>query len=106
VRALFELDELFFLGLGWTSAAFYGGAALSGLMTGALPRVLSWLAALLAVTFPVAYLGIFSESEDGGVLGAIFFIALLVNFLWILATSIAMLRGSPTAEPERLGPPD
>src|SRR5918999_312068 len=102
VRALFELDELFFLGLGWTSAAFYAGAALSGLMTGALPRVLSWLAALLAVTFPVAYLGIFSESEDGGVLGAIFFIALLVNFLWILATSIAMLRGSPTAEPERL----
>jgi hypothetical protein len=107
VRALFELDELFFLGVGWTSAAFYLGVALSALATGALPRVLGWLAAVLAATFPIAFLGIFSESEDGGVLGAIFFIALLVNFLWILATSIVMLRGAPArAAPERLGPPD
>jgi hypothetical protein len=92
VRALFELDQLFFLGIGWTSAAFYAGAALSGLTSGGLPRALAWIAAVLAVVFPVAFLGIFSEADEGGVLGVIFFIALIVNFLWILATSVVMLR--------------
>jgi hypothetical protein len=107
VRALFELGELFFIGIGWTSAAFYAGAALSALTGGGLPRWLGWVAAALAVAFPITFLGIFSESEDGGVLGGIFFFAILVNFLWILATSIVMLRGSARrAPPERLGPPD
>jgi hypothetical protein len=94
VRALLELDQLFFLGIGWTSAAFYAGAALSGRTTGALPRPLVSVAALLAAVFPITFLGIFSESDDGGVLGGIFFLALLVNFLWILATSVVMLRRS------------
>jgi hypothetical protein len=95
IRALFELDEIVFIGIGWTSAAFYAGAALSSLGTGSLPRWLGWIAAALAVVFVVAFLGIFSRDDEGGVLGAIFFIALLVNFLWILAASIVMLRESP-----------
>jgi hypothetical protein len=95
VRALFELDEVVFLVFGWTSAAFYAGAALSSLATGSLPRWLGWIAAALAVVFVVAFLGIFSEDDEGGVLGGIFFIGLLVNFLWILAASIAMLRTRP-----------
>jgi hypothetical protein len=97
VRALFELNEIFFIGIGWTSAAFYAGAALSSLGSGSLPRALGWIAAALAVLFPVASFGIFSESDDGGVLGGIFFIGLLINFIWILATSIVMLRARPTA---------
>jgi hypothetical protein len=95
VRALFELDEIVFIVLGWTSAAFYAGAALSSLSTRSLPRWLGWLAAALAALFVVALLGVFSEDDDGGVLGAIFFVGILVNFLWILATSIVMLRASP-----------
>jgi hypothetical protein len=42
VRALFELDEIIFIGIGWTSAVFYLGAALSSLATGSLPRWLGW----------------------------------------------------------------
>jgi hypothetical protein len=107
VRALFELDELMFLGIGITTAAFYAGAALSALATDSLPRWLGWIAAALAVVFPVALLGIFSESDEGGVLGGIFFAAILVNFLWILATSIVMLRerSAPGAEAPRPGAP-
>jgi hypothetical protein len=98
VRALFELDEIVFIVIGWTSAAFYAGAALSSLSTGSLPRWLGWIAAGLATLFVVTFLGIFSEADDGGVLGAIFFVGILINFVWILATSIAMLRESPRAE--------
>jgi hypothetical protein len=97
VRALFELDEIVFIVIGWTSAAFYAGAALSSLATGSLPRWLGWLAAALATVFIIAFLGIFSENEDGGVLGGIFFAGILINFLWILATSIVMLRTGPRA---------
>jgi Domain of unknown function (DUF4386) len=98
VRALFELDEIVFIVIGWTSAAFYAGVALSSLSTRSLPRWLGWTAAALAVVFVVGFLGVFSESDEGGVLGVIFFIGLLFNFLWILATSILMLRASPRAE--------
>jgi hypothetical protein len=97
VRALFELSEVLFIGIGFTSAVFYGGVALSALATRSLPAWLGWSAAALAVTFPVALLGVFSKDDEGGVLGAVFFIALLVNFLWILAASIVMLRASPAA---------
>ena len=101
VRALFELDEVVFIVIGWTSAVFYAGAALCSLWTRSLPRWLGWVAAALAALFVIAFLGIFSEDEDGGVLGGIFFVGILVNFLWILATSIVMLRSGPEAE--RLG---
>jgi hypothetical protein len=97
VRALFELDQIVFIGIGWTSAAFYVGAALSSLATRSLPRWLGWIAAALAVLFVVTFLGVFSGNDEGGVLGAIFFAGILVNFLWILATSIVMLRTSPAA---------
>jgi hypothetical protein len=97
VRALFELDLVLFLGIGWTSAAFYLGAALSSLATGSLPRWLGWIAAVLAFAFVVGFLGIFSEGDEGGVFGYLFFAGLVVNFFWILATSIVMLRSKPAA---------
>jgi hypothetical protein len=103
VRALFELDNVVFIGIGITSAAFYAGVALSTLQTGSLPGSLGWSAAALAAVFPLALLGVFSENDEGGVLGAIFFIAILVNFVWILAASALMLR---EARPESTaGPP-
>jgi hypothetical protein len=40
----------------------------------------------------IAFLSIFSEDDDGGVLGGIFFAAILVNFIWILAASMVLLR--------------
>jgi hypothetical protein len=97
VRAIFELSDVLFLGIGFTSSVFYAGVAVSALAARSLPVWLGWTAALLAAVFPVALLGLFSKSDEGGVLGTIFFIALLVNFLWILATSIVMLRSSPVS---------
>jgi hypothetical protein len=97
VRALFQLDQSIVLAIGWTSAAFYLGVALSSLATGSLPRWLGWLAGLLAVVFVVGFLGIFSDEDEGGALGAVFFIGIALNFLWILATSIVMLRAKPPA---------
>jgi hypothetical protein len=104
VRALFELDEIMFIGIGITTAAFYAGAALSALATNSLPRWLGWIAAALAVVFPLALLAVFSESDEGGVLGGIFFAAILVNFLWILATSVVMLREGSTPVAGAPGP--
>jgi hypothetical protein len=92
VRALFELDQWILPAIGVTSAVFYAGAALSALATGALPRSLAWIAAALAIAFPIGLLWIFSGDDEGGALGFVFFIALLVNFLWILATSVFMWR--------------
>jgi hypothetical protein len=106
VRALFELDEIIFIVIGWTSAAFYAGVALSSLATGSLPRALGWIAAALAAVFVVCFLGVFSQADEGGVLGGIFFIGILVNFLWILATSIVMLRTKAGAAETVPGPPD
>jgi hypothetical protein len=106
VRALFELDEVLFIVIAWTSAAFYAGAALSSLSTGSLPRWLGWIAAALVVVFAVSYLGVFSEDDEGGPLGGVLFIGILVNFLWILATSIVMLRSRSGAAATAVGPPD
>jgi hypothetical protein len=106
VRALFELDEIVFIVIGWTSAAFYAGAALSSLATGSLPRWLGWIAAALAAVFVVCFLGVFSKDDEGGPLGGIFFIGILINFLWILATSIVMLRTKTGAAEAGIGPPD
>jgi hypothetical protein len=101
VRALFELDETVFLAIGIPSSAFYAGIALSALATRSLPAWLGWIAAILAVLFPITLLGIFSESDEGGVLGGVFFGAFIVNFLWILAASIVMLLRGREAPGER-----
>jgi hypothetical protein len=98
VRALFELDEVIFIVIGWTSAAFYLGASLSSLATRSLPDWLGWIAAGLVVVFVVGFLGIFSTDDQGGALGVVFFIGILINFLWILATSVVMLRTTPAGE--------
>jgi hypothetical protein len=109
IPALIELDNiLFILGGGITIATFYAGVALSAIPTGSLPRWLGWIAAAFAVVFPIALLGVFSEDDEGGVLGAVFFIVLLVNFLWILAASIVMLlrsRAAPGERPAATAPP-
>jgi hypothetical protein len=43
----------------------------------------------------VGFLGIFSESDDGGALGVLVFIGFLAGLAWTLATSIVLLTRSP-----------
>jgi hypothetical protein len=98
VRALFELDETLFVGFVWTSAAFYAAVALSSLGTGSLPRWLGWTAAGLVVVFLVGSFGVFSDWDESGGTGFLIFVGFLLNVLWILATSIVMLRTRTAAQ--------
>jgi hypothetical protein len=96
LRALFELDNFIFLPAGFALVALYAGIALSSLSTRSLPAWLAWAAAAFSAVFAVSMLGLFSDNDEGGVLGIVFFLALLAQFLWIVGASIVMLgRGSP-----------
>jgi hypothetical protein len=96
LRALFELDNFIFLPAGFAFVALYAGIGLSSLSTRSLPAWLGWSAAAFAAVFAVSMLGLFSDNDDGGVLGIVFFMALLAQFLWVVAASIVMLgRGRP-----------
>jgi hypothetical protein len=98
VRALFELNETLFIGFAWTSAAFYAAVALSVLGTGSLPRWLGWTAAGLVVVFLVGSFGVFSDWDEDGGTGFLIFVGFGLNVLWILATSIVMLRAKPALQ--------
>jgi hypothetical protein len=91
VRALFELDSAIFIPAGFALDVLYAGIALSSLSTRSLPGWLGWTAAAFAAIFAVSMLGLFSDDDEGGVLGIVFFMALLAQFLWIVAASIVML---------------
>ena len=101
LRALLELDSSLFIPTGFTFAAFHAGAALSILWTGALPRWLGWASGAIGLVFLVSLLGMFSENDEGGVLGFVYFIDLLASLLWGLATSVVMLMRTRT--PQRVG---
>lgn len=105
VRALFELDQTVFLGVIWALAAFHVGTALSIMGTGGLPRWLGWWAAILPVLLVVGFLGIFSQSDDGGALGGVAFLGVILNVFWVLAASIAMLRHRHESADSRRGVP-
>jgi hypothetical protein len=92
LRALLELDSALFIPTGFFFAAFHVGAGLSILQTGALPRWLGWASVLIALVLLIALFGMFSEDDEGGPLGIVYFLDLLASLLWALATSILMLR--------------
>jgi hypothetical protein len=52
---------------------------------------------LLGAVFLVSLLAVLSADDEGGPLGAVFFITLMVSMLWVLAASIALLREPRTA---------
>jgi hypothetical protein len=92
LRALLELDGALFIPTGFFFAAFHVGAGLSILGTRVFPRWLGWASLVIAIVFLVSLFGMFSEDDEGGVLGIIYFLDLLASLLWALATSILMLR--------------
>jgi hypothetical protein len=102
IRALLELDSIIFIPAGFALVALYAGIALSSIPTRSLPAWLGWSAGVFAALFAVTQFGLFSDDEEGGVLGIVFFLALLAQFLWIVAASIVMLgRARPETRVSR-----
>lgn len=99
VRALFELEEVVLVPLRFAIAAFFAGIALSAIPTSALPRWLGWAAAALAALLVVGLLGVFSADEQEGPLIPILVLGRLGMLLWILATSIVLLRRAGRDQP-------
>jgi hypothetical protein len=75
------------------------GTALSGIPSRALPRWLGWSAAVLAVAFFLSLFSIFSLAEGGGTFGVFFFLGELGLLLWMLVTSVVILRARDVPEP-------
>jgi hypothetical protein len=92
VRALFELDETLFIPAGWGLALFLLSAAAGSLPARALPRWLGWSAAVLGGSFVVSLLAVMSADDEGGPLGIVFFLTLMISVLWVLAASVVLLR--------------
>jgi hypothetical protein len=99
VEALLALDNTLFFGTAFSFAAFFGAVAVAVLDTKALPAWLGWVAALVGALIVVGLLGLFSEDDDGGALGALVFIGFLLGLAWTLATSIVLLARRPAATP-------
>ncbi len=91
VQALFELDNTMFIPAFFSLVAFHAAAALGIVATGVLPRWLGWVSALVAVVYIIGLFGVFDADHEGGALGFLVFIGLLVSLLWVLATSVLML---------------
>jgi hypothetical protein len=106
IQALWDSGNILFLfAAGAGFAILVGASSVVALTTGALPRLLGWYGALLALyTIVVATLTPFADtgalSPSDGALGFIAFFGFLV---WILVTSIVLVRragqGTASAAP-------
>jgi hypothetical protein len=92
VRALFELDEVAFIPAGFGLALMLLSAAVGILGTRALPAWLGWSAAVLGAGFLVALLAVMSADDEGGPLGFVYFLDLILSTLWVVAVSVVLLR--------------
>jgi hypothetical protein len=94
VRAVWNAGTLPFLAGGAALFAFVGAAAVGILRTKVLPVWTGWLGAIAAL---IALLGILGFLEpDLAMLGFLGFFAFAI---WVVATSIVMLRGAPAEGP-------
>jgi hypothetical protein len=80
-------------------AVFLLGAGLGARATGALPSWLAWLAVALAGAFVLGAGSVAGDEVDGGILGALLTLAYLGLLVWIVGSSVSMLRGRERPEP-------
>ncbi len=80
-------------------AVFLLGAGLGARASGALPRWLSWLAVASAALFAVGAGGVMGDEVDGGVLGMFLVLSYLALLVWIVGSSISMLRPTRSQQP-------
>jgi hypothetical protein len=99
VEALLVIDNTLFFGAVFAWAALFAVLAIMGIARSGLSPVLGWAAALVVALILVGMLGVFSEDDDGGVLGGIVFVGFLLSLLWILVTSVLVLMGREAGRP-------
>ncbi|MDX6699512.1 MAG: hypothetical protein QOE65_2909 [Solirubrobacteraceae bacterium] len=92
-RALYYVSSDLFLASGFAFAAFFVGAAMAISSTAVLPRALSPAALVLAVLNLVGPIGLFAETGFFAIGGAFGFVVPVASMLWVLAASVAMVRG-------------
>lgn len=81
-------------------ALFLAGAGLGGRATAILPRWLAWLAIALSPLFLLGGGSVTGDEVDGGILGMPLLAGYLGLIVWLVGTSLTMLRHpSPATEP-------
>jgi hypothetical protein len=100
VRALFDAQVYMFAMAAFPAAGVTAGSAAVILRTGALPRAVGALGVLTSVVSVISGLSLYGESDSflsiGGAAG---FVSFLLFLVWVLVTSIALMRGAPTPAP-------
>jgi hypothetical protein len=100
-HALYDIANDIFITTGFAFAVFFVGAAVAVRVTGALPNWLGPAALALALLNVVGGVGLFAKSGFFAIGGAYGFIVPCATLLWILATSVAMLRPGPATRTGR-----
>lgn len=83
-RAMLDLSRIAFVLMWLPIAVFVGAAAAAGLRMALLPRTLAISAAVLAVGLTIG-LAAMPVGNAG-------FIAIVLSFLWFIATSVSLVR--------------
>jgi hypothetical protein len=73
-------------------AAFLLAVGAAAISAGTLHRVLAWASVAIGVGLAFGGLYGFGAEVDGGVFGAVWFVSGVAFFLWIVVTSIRLLR--------------
>jgi hypothetical protein len=92
VRALFDVSNALFGMSGVGFAVLFGAASCSAARSGALPPFLYWLGSATALVQVLGLLTLFVESGELAAGGAIAFVGPLLSFVWVLATSVTIMR--------------
>lgn len=80
-------------------AVFLLGAGLGARASCMLPRWLAWLAVALAAMFVVGAGGVMGDEVDGGILGAGLVLGYAGLVVWIVGSSVTMLRRPASLQP-------
>jgi hypothetical protein len=80
-------------------AIFLLGAGLGARAVGTMPRWLAWLGIALAALFVVGAGGVMGDEVDGGILGTGLVLGYAGLIVWIVGSSVSMLRRRERLEP-------
>jgi hypothetical protein len=97
VQLLWDMGNLAFAILMFPWALFTLATALSALGYGALPRWLGWSGIVVTAALLLGPIGLGKHSGALAPGGGLTFLGFVLGMLWLLATSVVLLRATPTA---------